>query len=335
MTQHAAHPADDRVLVLITGSGRSGTSSLAGSLSMLGLHVPEPVVPPTAINPKGFFETSWVVDFHQDLLRRAMVRSSDGSVLAERRVHQVLADGEAQDRLTAWLGEQPGTATLVKDNQACWFVDLWAAAASATGRDLRLLTSLRHPAEVVGSRDLVWGQGREADERRRRETTNVASWLNVALVTELRGRALPRAFVGYGELIAGWRPALGRVSGQLGLGLDLPGTGSTHELDSWLDAGLRRSQLTWADLRVPERLQALAEDAWHQLNALALDPRSAAAQARLDALGEEYAVLYDEAVAIGRDESRHQQKAAARRSGDKVRARFRKRLGQDAEQARP
>jgi hypothetical protein len=48
----------------------------------------------------------------------------------------------------------------------------------------------------------------------------------------------------------------------------------------------------------------------------------------MDALGEEYAALHDEAVAIARDESRHQQKAAARRSGDKVRARFRRRLGE-------
>ena len=320
MTQHAAPPDDERVLVLITGSGRSGTSSLAGSLSKLGLHVPEPVVQPTAINPKGFFETSWVVDFHQDLLRRAMVRSSDGSVLAERRVHQVV-DGDARARLRAWLQGQQEPRLLVKDNQACWFVDAWAEAAAATGRELRLLTALRHPAEVVGSRDLVWGQGREDDERRRRETTNVASWLNVALVTERRGRRLRRAFVGYGELIAGWRPALGRVSGQLGLGVDVPAEGAE------LDAGLRRSKLTWADLRVPQRLQHLAEDAWEQLDALALDPRSTAAQERMDALGEGYAALYDEAVAIARDESRHQQKAAARRSGDKVRARFRRRLG--------
>jgi hypothetical protein len=329
MTQHDAHPGDDRVLVLITGSGRSGTSSLAGSLSKLGMHVPEPVVQPTAINPKGFFETSWVVDFHQDLLRRAMVRSSDGSVLAERRVHQII-DADARARLLAWLDDQPEPSLLVKDNQACWFVDTWAEAAAATGRELRLLTALRHPAEVVGSRDLVWGQGREDEERRRRETTNVASWLNVALVTELRGRPLRRSFVGYGELIAGWRPALGRVTEQLGLGLEVPPESTPHELDSWLDADLRRSQLTWADLRVPERLQQLAEEAWVQLNALALDPRSTAAQARLDVLGEEYAALQDEAAAIARDESRHQQKAAARRSGDKVRARFRRRLGEQA-----
>ena len=156
----------------------------------------------------------------------------------------------------------------------------------------------------------------------------MAAWLNVALVTERRGRPLRRAFVGYAELIADWRPALGRVSEQLGLGLDVPSEGTPHELDTWLDAGLRRSQLTWADLRVPERLRQLAEEAWEQLGVLALDPLSEAAQQRMDTLGEEYAALQDEAVAIGRDESRHQQKAAARRSGDRVRARFRRRLGE-------
>ena len=34
-------------LVLVSGSGRSGTSSLAGALKRLGLHVPQPEDEPT------------------------------------------------------------------------------------------------------------------------------------------------------------------------------------------------------------------------------------------------------------------------------------------------
>ena len=40
-------------LVLVSGSGRSGTSSLAGALKRLGLHVPQPAVAASETNPRG------------------------------------------------------------------------------------------------------------------------------------------------------------------------------------------------------------------------------------------------------------------------------------------
>ena len=313
----------DHTLVLVTGSGRSGTSSLAGSLARLGLHVPLPVVEARDMNPKGLYETSWVVKFHADLLRAAMVRSSDGSPRAPERVTAAVSAADASVELASWLAAQPEPHLAVKDNQACWFLETWYAAAASCGRDLRLLTALRHPAEVVGSRDLVWGEGREEQERRSRETTNVAAWLNGALATELAGRGRPRAFIPYLDLLTDWRAALGRVADQLGLELPLPAPGEPHELDEWLDPDLRRSQLTWDDLAVPARLRELAEEAWQALLALVADPADGGATARLDQVRSAYAELYDESFALARDESRHLQKAAARRSADKFRIRVR------------
>src|SRR3954469_3118568 len=98
---------DGQTLVLVTGSGRSGTSSLAGSLARLGLHVPLPVVEARDMNPKGLYETSWVVKFHADLLREAMVRSSDGSPRALERVTATVAASPAAEQLQTWLTAQP------------------------------------------------------------------------------------------------------------------------------------------------------------------------------------------------------------------------------------
>ncbi|MET0525856.1 MAG: hypothetical protein ABWZ91_13710, partial [Nocardioides sp.] len=58
-------------LVMVAGAGRSGTSTVAGALSMLGLHLPQPEVPADETNPRGFFETQWVVDFNNALLDRS------------------------------------------------------------------------------------------------------------------------------------------------------------------------------------------------------------------------------------------------------------------------
>jgi hypothetical protein len=310
-----------RVLVLVTGSMRSGTSSLAGSLKLLGFHVPLPEVPASPRNPKGHFEPHWVIVFHKRVLRRALVRPSDSSPEARGRVRTVLEQTRLAADLRRWLEQQPEPRLVVKDPHASWLIDTWHELSAACGMDLRLLTAVRHPAEVVGSQDLTWGHRRTDQQRLVKETSNVAAWLNVALVTEHLGRELPRAFIRYSELIEDWRAALGRVSAQLDLGLDLDPDRQGHELDQWLDPGLRRSQRTWDDLAVPGWLRDLAQDAWVQLNALVEDPRDAAAMARMDEIRAAYDARYSEAVAVSLDEARHRERLGSRKASAKLRER--------------
>ncbi len=315
-----------RVLVLVTGSMRSGTSSLAGSLKLLGFHVPQPEVPASPRNPKGHFEPHWVIRFHKRVLRRALVRPSDSSPEARSRVRSVLGQSGLTGDLRRWLGEQPEPRLVVKDPHASWLIDTWQELSAASGLDLRLLTAIRHPAEVVGSQDLTWGHRRTEQQRLVKETSNVAAWLNVALVTERLGREAPRAFVRYAELIDDWRVALGRVSAQLDLGLDLDPDRAGHELDQWLDPAMRRSQLTWDDLAVPGWLRDLAQDAWDQLNVLVDDPRDPGAMTRMDEIRASYDARYAEAVAVSLDEARHRERLGSRKAS----AKFRERLRQES-----
>jgi hypothetical protein len=311
----------DNLAVLVTGSMRSGTSSLAGSLKILGLHVPQPEVPASPRNPKGHFEPHWVIRFHKRLLREALTRPSDGSPDAERRIADAVAAGAMEQELANWLRDQTEPRIVVKDPHAAWLVGTWASAARTAGRDLRLLTAIRHPAEVVGSQDLTWGHRRDDAMRRVKETSNVAAWLNVALVTERSGRDLTRSFIRYGELIEDWRTALGRVSTQLALDLETDPARAGHELDEWLDPSLRRSQVSWDDIEVPSWLRDLAEDAWGQLNRLVDDPADSAATTRLDAIRVEYAARYAEGVALTLDEARHRERVGARNAAAKFRPR--------------
>ena len=66
-----------RKVLFVAGAGRSGTSTLAGLMQILGLHVPQPEVAADATNPKGFGEPRWVVDHHDRLLKEAVVQVSD------------------------------------------------------------------------------------------------------------------------------------------------------------------------------------------------------------------------------------------------------------------
>ncbi len=64
-------------LVVVVGSGRSGTSTLAGALKYLGMHVPQPEWPANRSNPRGFHEPKWVVQFQRRMLRRANIALDD------------------------------------------------------------------------------------------------------------------------------------------------------------------------------------------------------------------------------------------------------------------
>ena len=308
-------------MVLVTGSMRSGTSSLAGSLKLLGWHVPQPEVPASERNAKGHFEPRWVIEFHKRLLRAALVRPSDGSPRAADRVEALLEDGRSERELADWLAQQEQERIVVKDPHAAWVLPLWRRAAEATGRDLRILTALRHPAEVVGSQDRTWGEGRRTDaERKVKETSNTAAWLNVALVTEEGSRGAARAFIRYDDLLADWRSALQRVSDQLDLALPLD---EERGLDEFLDPGMRRSQLTWDDISVPDWLRKSAENTWHHLGVLVEDPLDPGLPSVIDAERELYDAHYAEAVAVSLDEARHRERRGSANGAAKLRGRLR------------
>ena len=63
-------PSPTAAPILVLGSHRSGTSAVAGLLvRAAGLRIGEPL-PPTAANPKGYFESAVVVKAHNDALSR-------------------------------------------------------------------------------------------------------------------------------------------------------------------------------------------------------------------------------------------------------------------------
>jgi hypothetical protein len=309
------------VLVLITGTGRSGTSTMSGTLHHLGLHVPGPYLGSNESNPKGFFESRWAVRFHKRLVERAGIHEFDSRPDAIDRVRAVVDDADRR-KLDAFLAEQLALSdqVVVKDPRTVWVQRLWEEAAEAQGASVRYLSMLRHPAEVVGSRTTYYsgheaGRSREADRKRRSYAIfNVARWVNNTLVNEHETRGRPRAFVRYQDLLDEWRPVLAGLRDGLGLRYDLDGEGA-RAVDDFIDPALRRHTITWDDLQVPTDLRDIAQGVWDALQPLAqqggVDP---AASAMLDELACRYAWVLADAAAIDHD-GRSEVVAEARRAG--------------------
>ncbi len=318
-------PADRSRLVLVVGSGRSGTSSMSGTLKYLGLHVPQPEVQANKTNPRGFFEPEWVIDFSNDLLTACGINSSDARPAAVALAAEVAGLEQHRDQLRAWLGAALGQADalVVKDPRTSWFQDIWRAAAHHHRIVPSFVTMLRHPAEVSSSRQTHYKSRESPQERRAGTTLRVAGWLNLNLATELANRDERRVFVRYPDLLDDWRTTVREVHERLDLvGLRDTDWSAPHEVDEFLDAGLRRHQVGWGDVDLPDGLRDLAEQVWRQLGVLVTSGgRDVAAEQALDQLRDDYAAMYADAEAMARDAAQ----AAAGRAGPRKGTRSAKR----------
>jgi hypothetical protein len=287
-----------RTLVLVAGSGRSGTSLLSGILQRLGFSVPQPEVPADATNPRGFAESQWVVDFHTKLLAGARVQTADARPSAWADTAAAALDPEIRRTLRTWLERQfaAGDAVLIKDPRLSWFLPLWRGCAQDVGADPRFVTMLRHPAAVIDSKQ-KWYGGTQGEAGR------LAGWVNQTLFTERATRESPRVFVHYESLLEDWTQTVARVGAVLDLAVvrDAPAT-AIRDVHGFVDRSLSRSRPEWRDDSLPAPLRAQADELWDLVSRLAQDdvsPDDAAGVARrMDEIRGDYLEVYAQAEAI-------------------------------------
>ena len=302
-----------RRVVFVVGSGRSGTSTMSGALQTLGMHVPQPEVVADETNPKGFGEPQWVVDFHDELLKRCNVQVSDARPAAWFEAGKLSAFEPLRGRLHEWLEAQfveGGPELVVKDPRLAWFLGLWRAAALRCDAAPAYVTMLRPVTEVVGSKQKYYAAAKAGAAAG--EVQRTAAWVNMMLHTERSTRGSARRFVRYDDMLRDWTiPVFG-----VGQAFDLDAVKSATANDirrvhQFIDPSLRRVQLTWDDVEVPARLREIAEETWQQLDRLAdEDGDTPLVHDRLDELRTAYAAMYDEAEALS-----HSTALAARREG--------------------
>ncbi|CAI9400346.1 sulfotransferase family protein [Nocardioides sp. T2.26MG-1] len=295
-------PADyPRKVLFVAGAGRSGTSTMAGLMQIMGLHVPQPEVVADETNPKGFGEPAWVVAHHDRLLKEAGVQVSDARPDAWFETGRISTREHERIATAAWLEEHFAVSTelVVKDPRLSWFLALWRVAAVRTGATPVFATMLRPPAEVVGSKQTYYNN-------RAGSAHLAASWLNMLLHTERATRESVadggRIFVRYADLLDDWTRIVMRAGEQLGLQHVMHAKSEQiRDGHRFVDPSLRRVTQTLEDLALPPRLHELTAETWTELNKLA-DPGGDTAEVHqaLDQLREAYVELYEASEGISR-----------------------------------
>jgi hypothetical protein len=303
-------PASLRSLLLVAGSGRSGTSLFTGILQRLGFYVPQPEVPADETNLRGFAESKWVVQFHTRLLADAGVQMADARPAAWADTAEVALDGGVARELRGWLKKQFGESNdlVIKDPRLSWFLPLWRRCGDDLGVPPRYVTVLRHPAAVVQSKLRSYGtwQG---------DISRTAGWINQTLFTERATRGQTRVFVRHDKLLEDWTRTVGRVGEVLDLAVirDAPAA-ATVRAHEFVDRSLTQARAGWGDFEIPDSLRELADEVWVLVSRLASDePDSEAVIDGLEAARAAYTELYENAEAIAQSSIA----ARRRRSGRK------------------
>lgn len=204
-------PLAGSTAVLVLGMHRSGTSAASGVLQCLGVSLGRTVSPPGPSNPRGYFENTRVMLFHEELLA-ALGRSWDDPRPLPAGWDGAEALAPWRERLLGLLAEEFGETRLwgVKDPRLCRLLPLWLPALGEVGVAARAVVVLRHPGAVAASNGRRTGMPREQA---------LALWLEHVLGAERSTRGLPRAPLAYRALLENWRGELGRVQEALRVSL--------------------------------------------------------------------------------------------------------------------
>ncbi|MCA2011134.1 hypothetical protein LCM17_06540 [Cereibacter sphaeroides] len=229
-----------RTAILVLGMHRSGTSALAGVLSRLGCALPNALMEASAANAKGFFESTAVRDFNEEILASAGSSWDDFLPFNSTWIESPVAAGFLE-RAVALVQDDFGAAPLfvLKDPRICRLVPFWTQALEAAGCAVRPLLTVRNPNEVARSL------------RQKKGFTGALSqmiWLRHALDAEASTRSLPRFHTSYEMLIRRW-PQVAMAAEQ-SLGLRWPRSVEQAEvpIENFLSSELRHHREASEDL---------------------------------------------------------------------------------------
>lgn len=261
---------------VVLGMHRSGTSSVAGALALLGATPPAHLMGPKDDNPSGFWESEKIAEFNDEIFHSVGSSWRDWGPLDP----SVFSGPHGNHFKTAsrWLihSEFGGADTIVlKDPRISRLYPFWRSALVDTGYSPIIVTPVRAPDEVVAS--LVARNGMPAPLAMR-------LWLSHVIEAEWASRGQPRHIMLWTDFMQSWRDQVQQIMNLGGPAL-LPSSAEA-KVDAFLDQGLRRQRSGTAETDLPE----LVLRTIRALRALAQAPNEAEHLGELDLIRQDFAL---------------------------------------------
>lgn len=253
-------------IIVVLGMHRSGTSVVTRTLEALGISLGENLMPPAENNnEKGFFEDLAIVSINDDLMR------SDGfdwQCLAggSQTNWANLCESAQGQRAIAYLGEmlEKHPRLGLKDPRMPRLLPFWKAVFRHMQLEPLFLISSRDPLSVAHSLNKRDGLSLEKSQ---------LLWLDHYLPCFRETQGYTRMVVGYDHLIDEPRGQLQRIARFCGLDTPEPMAVDSY-IETFLDQGLRHSQVTLHNLQHDPRVDPLARQMFELMDCLARDEQN-------------------------------------------------------------
>ena len=261
-------------VVLVLGMHRSGTSAVSGTLTKLGGGSPKHLIPAGPENPKGFFESYKMADFHDELLESAGSNWRDWrSFNPGWRRSAVAAD--FRRRAKDLFAEEFDSLALpiFKDPRICRFAPFWLDLLREMQATPHIVMPIRSPLDVAQS--LKRRNGLSI-------THGLLLWLRHVLDAEAQTRGEARSIFAWKDFQSDWRSACDKIAADTHLSWPRLSDRTSHEIERFLTNEFVHHDTDHAALAAHAEVHEWTLRAYEALLELARNPLSNSALATLD-----------------------------------------------------
>ena len=203
-----------KTAAVVLGMHRSGTSAIAGLVSLFGFSPGKNLVPPADDNIKGFYENSCILAFNNKLLKQIGVRWHSTYQVPFHWFDSSNYNDES-GALAHLLLEQfdDNQEILLKDPRICILLPIYFEAFRHLGIEPVYILSVRHPDAVASS--LARRNGFSYSK-------SLMLWMDHAIRSEYYTRDFRRLFVSYEKMLSEPDHTCGELFSLLKPGIALP-----------------------------------------------------------------------------------------------------------------
>ena len=229
----------NKMALVVLGMHRSGTSSVAGALAMLGAQPPKTLLAPSDDNPKGFWESWEIIQLNDRILQAGESWWNDWRRFDQAKIsdaHRLAFQADIRSTLMAEFGE--ADTIVVKDPRCCRLWSFWEPALQDAGYEPLYVLPIRSPIEVARSLNARNGFN---------ITEGLILWLRHVLEAERATRGKPRVISPWTTFMADWRGEIARIEAILGWRSPPLDGAESDAVDDFLHPDLRRQRAAGND----------------------------------------------------------------------------------------
>jgi hypothetical protein len=235
-----------RQAIIVAGMHRSGTSSVAGALVALGGSAPSSLMSADAANPKGYWESTRLMDLNDQILTSAGTYWNDWRAFNPDWYDTPLASHFHAKACEALEQEFPDSPLFIlKDPRVCRILPFWLQVLDELKIAAHVVMPLRNPIEVAMS--LAQRDGMSMN-------LGMLLWLRHVLDAEYFSRDTPRATLLWDEFLDDPIDATASISEKLGIKWPKQRDFANLDLSSFVSSTLKR-QRDPRSSRIPSRGQ--------------------------------------------------------------------------------